>query len=96
MLIKAVGHIFQCARDLSFLFLGNNNILFTVTEVQISQFQERARQPHTDRIFTCSVLCGRPKENEHPREPSHCAVMELRQVLTAPPPIKTGLYINAQ
>lgn len=95
MLIKAVGHILRCRTDLIFLLLENNNTLLTATEVQIWQFQERARQPHTDRIFTCSVLCGRPKENEHPREQSRCAVMKLRQVFTALP-IWTELYINAQ
>lgn len=95
MLIKAVGHILKCARDLIFLLLENNNTLLTLTEVQIWQFQERPKQPHTDKIFICSVLCGRPKENGHPREQTHCAVMKLRQVFTAPP-VWTGLYINAQ
>lgn len=94
MLIKVAGHILQCERDLSFLFLGNNNTLLTVPGVPMWQFQERARQPHTDRIFTCSVLCGMPKENEHPREQSHSAVI-LRRVFTAPP-VWTGLYTNAQ
>lgn len=44
MLIKAVGHILQCQRNVVFPLLGNNNMLLTATEVQIWQLPGKGKE----------------------------------------------------